>query len=76
MRSDYCNNYVCVVKYSPLIDGKLDAGVSAVGQVGVWRLVNSEYDNTDTTLKKQLAALEQPFQPELEKFIVTDICNG
>ena len=47
-----------------------------MGQVGVWRLVNSEYDHPDATIMKQIAELESPFQPEFESFIVTEIFNG
>lgn len=64
------------MKYCPIIDGHLYTGVCAVGQVGVWRLINSEYDYCDATLMNQIAELEQPFQPEVEKFVIIEISTG
>ena len=59
-----------------MIDGNLNIGINAVGQVGVWRLINSDYDLSDVTIMNQISDLESPFQPEYENFIVVEICNG
>ena len=64
------------MKYCPIIDGNLYAGIWAVGQLGVWRLVNSEFDESDASVLRQMSELELPFQPELEKFVVTEISKG
>lgn len=51
-------------------------GVCGVGQSGVWRLVNSDYLSSESAAMKQIGDLEQPFQPEWEHFVVTDIFDG
>lgn len=61
------------MKYCPIIDRNLNTGICGVGQVGVFRLVNSDYGNSDSTLLRQIGELDQPFQPEWENFVVADI---
>ena len=35
------------VKYCPLIGGKVYHGVTAVGIIGIWRVLNLDYDSPD-----------------------------
>ena len=51
-------------------------GICGTGQTGVWRLINSDYSSLESVVMKQIGDLDQPFQPEWEKFIVTEIVKG
>lgn len=62
------------MKYSPVICGLVSTQVIAVGQIGVWRLdyTSSDNDIIDDIIAKQ----DQAFQPEMEDFVITEICKG
>ena len=50
--------------------------VIAVGQIGVWRLVHMDYTSSDSDITDDIAKQDQTFQPEMEGFVITEICKG
>lgn len=63
------------MKYCPLIEGKLDTSTVGVGQIGAWRMTQLDYVSSNEGVLADMKA-EDPFQPELHDFFVTEISRG
>ena len=50
--------------------------VIAVGQLGVWRLINKDLTNTDERALEEMMEREEPLQPELHNFSIVEISKG
>jgi hypothetical protein len=61
------------VKYGLIIDNKLSTSIVAIGQIGVWRLVQYETISSDGSILEQIAEGAEPFLPEQHDFIVIEI---
>lgn len=60
------------MKYSPVIYGKLDASVVAIGHVEVWRATQLDYVSEDDRVLHDIE-MEEVFQPEVHDFHVVEI---
>lgn len=65
-----------VVKHSPVICEKLCTQVIAVGLLGVWRAVNMDFSSSDEYIVDEIVKGEHTFLPEMENFLVIEICIG
>ena len=63
------------VKYSPMIDRKLNTSVVGLGLIGVWRMTQLDYVLSDSSVMSEMM-LEESFQPETHDFFVTEIYKG
>ena len=64
------------MKYGLIVDDKLSTSIVAVGQIGVWRLVQYETVSSDGSIFEQIAEEAEPFLPEQHDFIVIEICKS
>lgn len=48
----------------------------AIGQLGVWRCTQLDFTSSDESAMDEMANEDQPFQPELNDFIVMEISRG
>jgi hypothetical protein len=50
--------------------------VMATGQMGVWRCTQLDFITMDETVLEDIASEEEPFQPELHDFFVSEVSKG
>lgn len=66
---------ILTVKYCPVIDGKINDGVTAVGLIGAWRMMNLGYHLCDADVLEKISQV-QPFQPESHHLVISEISQG
>lgn len=61
------------MKYGLIVDDKVSTSVLAVGQVGVWRLVQYDTVSSDSRIWEQITEASEPCLPEQHDFVVMEI---
>ena len=57
-----------------MVNGNIYNGVTAVGLIGVWRMMNLEYRMCESEVVQKIS--EELFQPESHNLIITEISEG
>jgi len=68
--------YLLLGVYRPVSNGKVVPGITAVGTIGVWRLLCSDYSTTQEDALTQMSENAWNIQPEKENFILAELIIG
>ena len=71
-----CQHLLLLGIYQPISNGRVIPGVIAVGTVGVWHLLCSDFTTAQQEILAKMKDCAWNIQPEKENFILTELSIG